>query len=364
MKNKYFGFALLLNILLITSLQSCKTDTKEETTEQPSEQQHTESIVKVSLPNKTSVFTLGEKIQFRLAFDSTQHFNTLELYIDEKKIHATDGKIENYTISTDSLLVGSHTFSCKIKKEGQYVDVDNCNFILLSDIVPEEGNFFIKRTFPHDTHAYTQGLQYENGKLYEGTGMNGESMLKEISPRNGSTIREIGIPEEYFGEGITIVGNKIVQLTWRTNIGFVYEKSTFKKLREFNYPTEGWGLTFDGTHLIMTDGSENMYFMDTANYTVLKKIQVYDNNGPIEKLNELEYVDGYVYANIYTTDFIVKIDPRTGKVIKRWEFPDMLEESDITEQTDVLNGIAYNKDTKRFYITGKYWPKMFEIAFK
>ena len=194
--------------------------------------------------------------------------------------------------------------------------------------------------------------------------MHGESKLKEVVLESGKTIQEISLAKEYFGEGIAVVNNKIVQLTWQSNIGFVYDKNTFVKQREFSYPTEGWGLAFDGKNLIMSDGSENLTYLDTGNYTIVKRVQVYDNHGPITRLNELEYVNGMIFANVYTTDFIVQINPSNGKVIKRWTLPSLLNDSERTDRTDVLNGIAYNAKSKHFYITGNYWPKMFEIKFK
>jgi glutamine cyclotransferase len=362
MKNKTKRIFYYYVTIIAIVFYSCKSEPKIENEQSVSPQE--ENIISISFPAKTTLFTIGDSVKLAFAYDSSKQFSSLELYIDNAKIHVTDSKIASYSIKTDSLMVGTHNFSCKVKRGNDYVDVDNISFTLLSNIKPIEGDFKIKKVIQHDTRAYTQGLIIEKGKLYEGTGMYGESVLKEVNPLTGETIRDIGIAQEYFGEGITIVGNKIVQLTWRTNIGFVYEKKTFKKLREFSYGTEGWGLTFDGKDLIMSDGSENLFYLDTLNYSVIKKVQVYDNHSPITKINELEYVDGYIYANIYTTNFIVKIDPKTGKVVERWDMPDLLTESDKLPETDVLNGIAYNKDTKHFLITGKYWPKMFDMILK
>jgi glutaminyl-peptide cyclotransferase len=362
MKNRNGLKILLATIILAVNFSSCTNNTKSEN--ETTVEQQEETIVTVSFPSKATIYTVGDTVKLALTYDSTKTVTSVELYLDNTKIHVSNSKVTSFVIKTDSLMVGTHSFSCKIKKGNEYVDVDNITFTLLSDITPVVGDYKIKKIIHHETNAYTQGLIIENGKLYEGTGMYGESVLKEVNPKTGETIRDIGISQEYFGEGITIVGNKIVQLTWRTNIGFVYEKTTFKKLREFSYSTEGWGLTFDGKNLIMSDGSENLFYMDTTNYSVLRKIQVYDNHTAITKLNELEYVDGYIYANIYTTDFIVKIDPKTGKVVERWEMPDLLNESDKLPETDVLNGIAYNKETKHFLITGKYWPKMFDMILK
>lgn len=360
MKNKIGKEIVAAVFLVATFFSACTSNTKTE--DDQTVQQQEETIVTVSFPSKSTVYTIGDSINFALAYDSTKTFTSVELYLDNNKIHISDNKITSFRITTDSLMVGTHTFSCKIKKGNEYIDVDNINLTLLSDIQPIEGDYRIKKIYPHDIRAYTQGLIIDNGKMYEGTGMEGESVIKEVNIKTGETIRDMGIPQEYFGEGITIVGDKLIQLTWRTNIGLVYDKKTFKKLREFSYSTEGWGLTFDGKNLIMSDGSENLFYLDTLNYSFLRKIQIYDNHTAITKLNELEYIDGFIYANIYTTDFIVKIDPKTGKVVQRWDMPDLLNESDRMPETDVLNGIAYNKNTKRFYITGKYWPKMFEMT--
>jgi len=362
MKNKKTNLYLFTIFIIALIISSCNNKSTNDSTQNV--EQLEETIVTVSFPSKATIYTIGDTVKFALTYDSTKTLTSVELYVDNNKIHVTNSKIGSFAINTDSLMVGTHNFSCKIKRENEYVDVDNITFTLLSDIKPIEGDFTIKKIIPHDTRAYTQGLIIENGKLYEGTGMYGESVLKEVNPKTGETLRDVGIAQEYFGEGITIVGDKIVQLTWRTNIGFVYEKNSFKKLREFSYSTEGWGLTFDGKNLIMSDGTENLFYMDTLNYSVLRKVQVYDNHTAITKLNELEYVDGYIYANIYTTDFIVKINPKTGKVVERWDMPDLLKESDKMPETDVLNGIAYNKETKHFLITGKYWPKMFDMILK
>ena len=363
MKNNSQIINTLISCIIVLSIFTACTNENTNESKQLTQPQE-ETIVTISLSAKTTVFTLGDSIQLDLTFDSTKTFTALEFYVDNAKIAQRSDKPTSFSIKTNNLMVGSHSFSCKIKRDTNYVDFQNVTFTLLSDIDPLEGDYSIKKILPHDTHAYTQGLIVENGKMYEGTGMNGESVLKELNIKTGETIRDIGIPQEHFGEGITIVGNQIIQLTWRSNVGFVYEKSTFKKIREFSYSTEGWGITFDGKDLIMSDGSENLYYWDTLNYSVLKKVEVYDNHGPIKRLNELEYVDGFVYANVYTTDFIVKIDPKTGKVVERWTMPDLLKESDKLPQTDVLNGIAYDKSTKHFYITGKYWPKMFDIVLK
>lgn len=362
MKNRNKLFFRQLCFLIVVLLSACTSENNTESEQELT--QKNEDIIKISLKGTTSIFTVGDKLSLQIQLDSTKKISQLEYYLDNRLFQKSTQIFDSIIIKTDTLSVGQHYISCKAKRDSDYVDIDNIAFILLSDIVPIVGKYDIKRVLPHDTKAYTQGLQYEAGKMYEGTGIEGESVLKEINLKNGETIRDIGIMPDYFGEGITIFGNNIAQITWRSNVGFVYDKKTFTKLREFSYATEGWGLTFDGKNLIMSDGTENLYYLDTINFSVLKKVQVYDNQSPITRLNELEYVDGFVYANVYTTNYIVKINPKNGKVLCRWEFIDLLKESDKQPNTDVLNGIAYNKQTKRFYITGKYWPKMFEMVLR
>lgn len=355
MKARAFAMFILVGLVLA----SCKDTTRREAPEVASDP----AYVKLTLPESKMVYTLGDRFVIHAAFDTSLQYQKAEYYIDNKKV-AEKGPQQGDTveIETKKLVVGVHSFSCKVIRDSQYVDIDNVSFVLLSDVSPQQGKYKIINVFPHDIGAYTQGLIYtRQGKLFEGTGMRGESKLKEVKLKTGETVRETSLSSEYFGEGITIVNNRIIQLTWQSNLGFVYELDSFKKLKEFSYPTEGWGLTFDGKYLVMSDGSENLTYLDTANFTIVKRQQVYDNNGPITKINELEYVSGYIYANIYTTDFIVKIDPQTGKIVKRWDLTTLLNESERTARTDVLNGIAYNEKTGRFYITGKYWPKLFDM---
>lgn len=235
--------------------------------------------------------------------------------------------------------------------------------ILTVDEVEEkfqEYSYKVINTYHHDNEAFTQGLFYDNGYLYEGTGLNGESSLRKVDIKYGSIIQSIKLDDKYFGEGIAYFNDKIVQLTWKSNTGFVYDKETFNLLGTFNYDTEGWGLAYDGRDLIMSDGTSSLYYLDTSDFTVLKTLNVYDVNGPIENLNELEFIEGEIYANVWLTNYIIIISPNTGKVVGRIDLTDLVEnikEGSINE----LNGIAYNEDNKRLFITGKLWPYVYEI---
>ncbi|MFA9409318.1 MAG: glutaminyl-peptide cyclotransferase [Candidatus Dadabacteria bacterium] len=219
----------------------------------------------------------------------------------------------------------------------------------------------IINTYPHDTESFTQGLIIDNGFLYESTGLNGRSSIKIVYLETGKAIKSHKLADKYFGEGITIVDDKIIQLTWRSKKGFVYDKDSLKLLRTFSYQTQGWGITYDGKYLILSDGSNILYFMDPKSFVVVGKLEVYDDNGEVSKLNELEYINGEIYANIWGKDLIARINPKTGFVSSWIELDGLLSKEDKKKGVDVLNGIAFNPQNGTLLVTGKLWPKIFEI---
>ncbi len=232
---------------------------------------------------------------------------------------------------------------------------------LVSDFNPINYSYKVKNKWLHNKKAYTQGLEFSDGFLYEGTGQYGESMLFKIDLQKNEIVQSLNLPADVFGEGITILSDKIFQLTWRSNLGYVYGKSTFNRLYEFNYPTEGWGLCNNGKELIMSDGTEIIYFLDAEYFQEIRKIQVCNNREPVKNLNELEFINNEIYANVYGSEQIVVIDPKTGKVKKQVDLSGILDKSKIKEPIDVLNGIAWNANTKQLIVTGKWWPEFFEI---
>lgn len=221
--------------------------------------------------------------------------------------------------------------------------------------------FTVLSVLPHDAAAFTQGLVISNNKIFESTGQMG-SWIAEVNPGTGSQAKKVVLADEYFGEGITILNNKIYQLTWKNKIGFIYDLKTYKQIGEFTYSTEGWGITHDSKNLIMSDGSEKLYFLDTITYKAAKVISVKDGSTVVKKLNELEYVNGSIYANVWETGIIMKINPANGKVIGRLDLSAITNEIRQTApEADVLNGIAYDTKSKAFVITGKLWPKAYLI---
>ncbi|HEY6187065.1 MAG TPA: glutaminyl-peptide cyclotransferase [Pyrinomonadaceae bacterium] len=224
--------------------------------------------------------------------------------------------------------------------------------------------FEVINAWPHDTGAFTQGLEIHQGSLYESTGRNGASSLRQVELETGRVLRKVEVPQEYFAEGLTIFQGKIYQLTWQSHKGFIYDLASFQPLGEFTYEGEGWGLTHDDRSLIMSDGTNLIRFIDPVNYKTERAIKVYDGDRPLTKLNELEYIHGEIYANIWETDWIVRLDPQTGKILGWIDLKDLLPRADRSAQTDVLNGIAYDGASDRLFVTGKLWPKLFQIRLK
>jgi glutamine cyclotransferase len=232
---------------------------------------------------------------------------------------------------------------------------------LRADAVAPVFGYAVQRTYPHDANAFTQGLEYLDGYLYEGTGLNGRSSIRKVNLETGKVVRQRDIPREYFGEGITIWKSALIELTWQSQVAFVYDRDTFQPRRMFNYMGEGWGLTHDASNLIMSDGTADLRFLDPETFKERRRVTVIDGGRPVPRLNELEYVKGQVFANIYTTDDIVRIDPVSGRVLGRIDLRGLLTDSPAA---DVLNGIAYDQAGDRLFVTGKLWPKLFEIKIR
>ena len=221
--------------------------------------------------------------------------------------------------------------------------------------------FRLKSRWKHDTEAWTQGLLIHNGKLFESTGQK-QSYVGIVDVKTGKADKKVVLDDEYFGEGIAILNNKLYQLTWRNRVGFVYDLETFEKVREFKYNTEGWGLTHDNHYLIMSDGTEKLIYLDTVNLQPVRTLRVKDRNGYVTKLNELEYMEGFILANQWETNRILKIDPQSGEVVGILDLTPLAQEAKLDNpRADVLNGIAYHPSTKLLIVTGKFWPSTYVL---
>jgi len=221
-------------------------------------------------------------------------------------------------------------------------------------------SYRVVAVFPHDARAFTQGLVYDGGDFYEGTGLRGRSSLRKVDLETGEVMQYLALDDQYFGEGVTLFADKLYQLTWQSHIGFIYDKASFQPLATFSYPTEGWGLTHDGQVLIMSDGTPTLHFLDPDTLQELRQVSVHDEHGPVRRLNELEYIDGEVYANIWQTNRIARIDPQTGQV-RAWIDLTGLLTPEEQAAANVLNGIAWDEAGQRLFVTGKLWPKLFQI---
>jgi glutamine cyclotransferase len=222
-------------------------------------------------------------------------------------------------------------------------------------------SYRVVHTYPHDARAFTQGLVFADGHLYESTGLNGQSSLRMVNAETGKVEQDLPVPATYFAEGLSTWGSSLIQLTWKSHIAFVYDRFSFRQLRTMSYPWDGWGLTQDGKSLILSDGSAKLYFLDPDTMKERRHITVTDHGKQVDELNELEYVKGEIYANVWHTDRIARISPVTGKVLAWIDLSGLLSAGEKSEAEAVLNGIAYDAEHDRLFVTGKLWPKLFEI---
>ena len=234
-----------------------------------------------------------------------------------------------------------------------------------ANIEPAVMNCTVVKVYPHDSTSFTEGLEWQDTVLYESTGENGHSKLARVDLNTGKELFRINFPKEIFGEGITVLNGKLYMLTYQTHKCYVYDFKTMTKIGEFDYEGEGWGMTNDGKYLIMDNGDSNLYYRDPETFKIVKTVVVYDNNGPRAKINELEYVDGFIYSNIWEDNYIVKIDPSSGRIVSKADLTNLINQyvPETVERNNLINGIAYDKKNKRFFITGKNWSKLFEVQF-
>lgn len=243
-------------------------------------------------------------------------------------------------------------FSCSPDRKKSETETNSNKSIL---------KYSARSVFPHDTESFTEGLVINNGKIFESTGGD-KSWIAEVTIESGIQNKKVNLNKGYFGEGITILNNKIYQLTWKNKIGFIYDLSTYKKLGEFKYEFEGWGITHDNHNLIVSDGTETIYYLDSVSHQVVKKLSIKENGVKTSKLNELEFIEGYLFANQFETNYILKIDPTTGAVVGKLDLSEFAKKAKwMYPQADVLNGIAYNAKNRDILITGKLWPLTFII---
>lgn len=304
---------------------------------------------------------LGEELSVIVKEEDTTNFDSIEIWVNNKKLSVFTNSEFTFKWNSAENKVGNNI----VKAISYHKDKKNTSqksFDLLSDIKPVEYTYKVVNEYPHDIKAYTQGLYWHDGFLYESTGLKGASTLRKVDLETGSIVQSHIIRNDFFCEGITLYKDRIIQLTWRSNVGFVYNKDDFSLMQKFNYPSEGWGITTIGDSLVMSDGTATLYYLSTQTYTELQRLDVYDNKGPVTYLNELEFINGEIWANVYGKETIVRIDPKTGKVLSKIDFGTILHQTDMHKNIDVFNGIAYDKENNRLFVTGKNWPKLYEVT--
>jgi len=312
-------------------------------------------------PSGPVSLAVGGEISVRLQVPDSVTVDSIQLFMGGALRKTLIGETQA-VLSSAKMAPGRTGIRARVFISGGRTENHSQPVTLLSDVKPVEYGYTVVREYPHDPEAYTQGIQYAEGWLYEGTGNYGRSSLRRVELETGEVRQVRDLDESFFGEGITVFGDHIYQITYRSQVGFVYDRESFEEIRRVYYQNrEGWGLTNNGEELIMSDGTNVIYFLDPEMFTINRQIEVYHDRGPAESLNELEYIKGKIWANRYYTDEIVIIDPATGKVEGRVDLKGILPSSSRTPTTDVLNGIAWDPAGDRIFVTGKYWPKLFEI---
>ncbi len=357
---KFANHHSLAIIVIFTLMAHSCSKSKNQPNDQP--KAVSAQLIRIIEPTNGKLYSQGEKIslQVKVLSDSIS-LDSLFLFVNA----ANYGKIisNQITVETEMLKLGTHQLRATAWYKGTR-HTASVGVVIKSAIKPQQYTYRVVNTYPHDKEAYTQGLFYYNGYLVESTGQHGQSSLRKVELNTGRVIKSSNLERQYFGEGCALIDGKIYQLTWTTRKGFIYDAESFGLISTFDYPTQGWGLTTMGSKLVMSDGSNILYILEPQNFAEIRRIEVYDNAGPVMQLNELEYIDGKIWANVYQTDRIVIIDPETGTVEAELNLSGILPNADRHANVDVLNGIAWDSGTRRLFVTGKNWPKLFEIRVK
>ena len=292
----------------------------------------------------------------------TSYPDSVLVYFDSRFVTAiTKAPWECIIPDVNNLTTGRRSLKVTAFEGGKAQNTVTRFLIIYSNTKPVRYGYKVVKTYPHSRDAFTQGLVYDNGLLYEGTGQQTGSSLREVELATGKVVRQHNLDASLFGEGITLYRDRIYQVTWQNKVGFIYDKATFNQISKVYYGSEGWGLTTINDRIVMSDGTNVLCFYEPESYTVVSRIEVYDDKEKVDSLNELEYINGEIWANIWMSDLIARIDPLSGKVIGYINLKGILPESERQQDTDVLNGIAYDKNGDRIFVTGKKWPKLYEI---
>lgn len=352
-------------IALALTIPSCNTNDRKNKTVNDQSVVTKPSIVKILAPMANESYAAGSTVKIEVKAESdSQDIDSLVFETDMQRITALAGSDLHFSWIAGAVHAGKNRLYFKAYRNGVLLERAQTFVVFKAAKAPKELSYTVVNTYPHDSMAYTQGLYYSDGWLYESTGQYGRSSLRKVRLSTGEIDQSLNLSNEYFGEGMAIAGDKIYQITWKSQKGFIYDKATFRELGHFTYQTEGWGLCFDGKQFILSDGSEQLYFMDKENFSEVSRQEVYDQTGPVKQLNELEFIRGMVFANIYGENYIAIINPSTGFEEAKIDFSKLVLPRYKGDLDHTLNGIAWNPANGHLFITGKEWGKMYEVAVK
>ena len=346
-----------LSFLLFIFIFSCSNYRSNNQEQSP----RIKSLTKLIIPKKNEKLNLNDSISIKInpKYDSII-INEISIIYNKDTIAKSN--TNDITLKLNIFKsVGKHRITVVSFLDNDKKEVHYSSLMIYPTEVPQKLKYMIKNIYPHDPDAYTQGLTFDGKRFFESTGRRGFSTLREVEIKSGKIINQENLDKKYFGEGITVYKEKIYQLTWESNLCFIYDKNTMEKIDEFSYAHEGWGITTFNDELVISDGSENIYFINANNYKFSRQIQVYDNSGLIKNINELENVNGKIFANIYGKEEIIIFSPITGIVESTINLKGIFNKKNYNKKLDVLNGVAYNSVEKKLFVTGKWWPSLFEI---
>lgn len=314
-------------------------------------------------PSAGSTITSGKDFDVKIDFAKGKKIDSVIYLLDSTKVASAKDTLA-IKVKTDGVKLGNHLITAKVYNGDKSDDITS-NIIVLAAKAPDLYTYKVITKLPHDTSAYVEGLEYKDGFFYEGTGEKGKSDLRKVNVQTGKVLQRAKLDTALFGEGIILIGNKILQLTWQDKKAFVYDKDSFKQLAELPYTRDGWGMTFDGEKIYASDGTNTIYFLDKNTYQKIGSIDVFDDKGARDNINELEYIDDKIYANVYLTNDIIIINPENGTIEGKIDLTGLYSsdnfKTDWDKSNNVLNGIAYDRAGKRLFVTGKKWPYIFEI---
>lgn len=349
--------------LLLAVLFSCNNGKKDKEPEVKKNQlgAHKQTFV-INSPIPGDTLKIGETLEISISvLDTAKKIDTINLYLNNNLIYSSS--LNRFSVPLTQNKVGRGTLLVEVISGKNKKQKSNIDLFFLSDIEPKSIQYSIINEYPHSKDNFTEGLVYQNGFMFEGTGDWGKSALVKTNLKTGEVLESVFLPSNIFGEGIAILNNKIIQLTYKSQEGYVYRKEDFNLIKKFSYSfsPEGWGLTNNNENLIMSNGTDKLFVLDSTYYSMLKEIQICDNIEPIDSINELEYFEGIVYANIWMDNRIAKIEYNTGKVLGYIDMKEIVPTEYKNDKTNVLNGIAINPQNGNLFVTGKRWSKIYEI---